>query len=89
MEQLDEAGPVRAATQAVAAVHGDGLAGDPARLVRREEQHGVGDVLGLADVAERRLIDVAVPDRTAPLDTLEDLAAAERELASRAAGRES
>ena len=57
----------------VPAVDGDGLAGDPAGLVGEQEAGEVRDIRGFADPAERRLVDVAVPDRAAPLDAFHDL----------------
>src|SRR5689334_11995297 len=48
-----EAGHVGAGGQGDAAVRGEGLARDPAE--REQRQHGLGDVLGLAEPAQRRV----------------------------------
>src|SRR3954465_2064451 len=43
--------------QSLTAVDDDRLPRDEARAVRREEQRGVGDVLGLAERAQRDVLD--------------------------------
>ena len=71
--QLRDRREVGAAAQAVPTVDREQLAGHPTRLVGQEEADDVGDVLGLAHVAERRLVDVAVPHRATARDALHHL----------------
>ena len=63
VERLRERRVVRAPPEVVAAVDPDRLAGDPRRLGPGEEAHERGDVLGLADAADRHLGEVVVEDR--------------------------
>ena len=44
----------------LASVHAQHLAGDPAGIVRGEEQHGMGDVLGRAQALQRDRLDEAL-----------------------------
>src|SRR5438045_4030911 len=50
-------------TRSASSRHGQRVTGDIARLVRGQEQHGVGDLEGLAQPLQRRHVIGAVLDR--------------------------
>src|SRR5882762_8665720 len=53
VETVQRARARRTSSKLRAAIHADGIAGDPTRVLRGEERHNRADIIGLADPLER------------------------------------